>query len=57
MFWLFSGLSAFAIVLVKLGAYSVWLMVFKWISSILAIILGIAGISAIVRYFFFGKAS
>lgn len=57
MFWLVSGFVGLAIVFVKLGAYSVWLTVFKWISAILAIGVCLGAISAFFRYFFPGRMS
>lgn len=57
MFWLVSGFVGLAIVFVKLGAYSVWLTVFKWISAILAIGVFLGAIGAFFRYFFPGRMS
>jgi hypothetical protein len=42
MFWLVSGLFTMAMVFVKLGAYSVWIIVFKWLLTIVTMVSGIA---------------
>lgn len=45
MFWIVGGLAGLATVFVKLGAYSVWMLVFKWLTAIfgIALALGVTG--------------
>lgn len=52
MFWLVSGLIGLAMVFVKLGAYSVWMTIFKGIFTFLTIVTGIALVMYLVRRMF-----
>lgn len=57
MFWLVSLLVGLAVVFAKLGAFSVWISVFKIIIFVLAglLILGVAGF--VFKYFFASRES